>query len=99
MDAKVIFVTEVQLKAYIADAVHEGLNTALKKIQPTGAVGSPPLPILSSEQVKEMTGWPDGTFYRKVNEMPDGIVIRGKSKRLLFDRERLISWLQTPVEP
>ena len=57
------------------------------------------LPVLSSEQVKTMTGWPDGTFYQKVNQMPPGIVIRGKSKRLLFDRELLMTWLKTPVKP
>ncbi|WP_288428932.1 hypothetical protein [uncultured Spirosoma sp.] len=56
-------------------------------------------PILSADQVKEMTGWPDGTFYAKVAKMPEGVVIRGKSKRLLFDREKFMQWLQTPVQP
>lgn len=51
------------------------------------------VPILSSAQVKAMTGWPDGTFYQKVGQMPEGVVIRGKSKRLLFDRAKFISWL------
>ena len=55
-------------------------------------------PVLSSEQVKKMTGWPDGTFYQKVSQMPEGVVIRGKSKRLLFDRELFMQWLKTPVE-
>ena len=55
-------------------------------------------PILSSKQVQEMTGWPNGTFYAKVAEMPEGVVIR-KSKRLLFDRENLMVWLKTPARP
>ena len=55
-------------------------------------------PILSSKQVQEMTGWPNGTFYAKVSKMPEGVVIR-KSKRLLFDREKLMVWLKTPARP
>ncbi len=47
--------------------------------------------------VQQMTGWPDGTFYAKVHQMPEGVVIRGKSKRLLFDLEKLEEWLKTPV--
>lgn len=58
-----------------------------------------PAPVLSAEQIKEMTGWPKGTFYAKVREMPEGVVIRGKSKRLLFDRAKFLQWLQTPVQP
>lgn len=55
-------------------------------------------PILSADQVREMTGWPKGTFYAKVSAMPEGVVIRGKSRRLLFDREKFMQWLQTPVQ-
>lgn len=55
-------------------------------------------PILNAKQIKDMTGWPNGTFYAKVAEMPDGVVIRGKSKRLLFDREAFFTWLKTPIE-
>lgn len=55
-------------------------------------------PILSAKQVKDMTGWPNGTFYAKVAEMPADVVIR-RSKRLLFDRENLLVWLKTPVKP
>lgn len=58
-----------------------------------------PAPILSAKQVKNMTGWPDGTFYAKIATMPEGVVIRGKSKRLLIDREKFMAWLQTPVQP
>ena len=57
------------------------------------APSTEPSPIISSEHVKAMTGWPDGTFYQKVHQMPEGVVIRGKSKRLLFDRAKLIAWL------
>ena len=56
-----------------------------------------PAPIISANEVKKMTGWPNGTFYAKVAQMPKGVVIR-KSKRLLFDREQLIVWLKTPVK-
>ena len=56
-------------------------------------------PILSAKQVKGMTGWPDGTFYAKVAQMPEDVVIRGKSKRLLFDREKFLAWLKEPVQP
>jgi hypothetical protein len=56
-------------------------------------------PILSAAEVKKMTGWPDGTFYAKASKMPEGVVIRGKSKRLLFDREQFMQWLKTPVQP
>lgn len=58
----------------------------------------PDAPVLSSEQVKTMTGWPNGTFYFKVSQMPEGVVIRGRSKRLLFDREKLMVWLKSPVQ-
>jgi hypothetical protein len=61
-------------------------------------VPTPTAPITSAKQLKEWTGWPDGTFYQKVSEMPDGVVIRGKSKRLLFDTEKLMAWLKTPVQ-
>jgi hypothetical protein len=53
-------------------------------------------PVMSSAQVKAMTGWPDGTFYQKVSEMPEGVVIRGRSKRLMFNREPLLTWLNNP---
>lgn len=70
------------------------------KHQPSTPVNVPAdaLPILSAKQVKDMTGWPDGTFYQKVHQMPEGVVIRGKSKRLLFDRIKLISWLTASDE-
>ncbi|SFF15272.1 hypothetical protein [Spirosoma endophyticum] len=51
-------------------------------------------PIISAAEVKKMTGWPPGTFYAKVASMPAGIVIRNRSKRLLFNRAQLLEWLQ-----
>jgi hypothetical protein len=71
----------------------------LRRNQRTPNVPTPTAPILSAKQVKDMTGWPDGTFYQKVAEMPDGVVIRGKSKRLLFDAEKFMKWLKAPVRP
>lgn len=62
---------------------------------PSSAADASLIPIISAADVEKMTGWPDGTFYAKVAEMPKGVVIRNRSKRLLFDRALLIAWLQS----
>ncbi|MBD2757130.1 hypothetical protein [Spirosoma validum] len=72
------------------DAILELLRT-----KNTHAIPVEPIPILSAADVKKMTGWPNGTFYAKVAIMPEGIVIRNRSKRLLFNRARLLEWLQS----
>ena len=84
-----------ELEILIERSVLRALNkaTPVTPPQPVNVA-----PILSSKQVQEMTGWPNGTFYAKVAQMPEGIVIR-KSKRLLFDREKLMVWLKTPARP
>ena len=88
----------------LPEAVHflareiSDLKDLVRQLSPTPAQPLNAAPILSSKQVQEMTGWPNGTFYAKVAEMPEGVVIR-KSKRLLFDREKLMVWLKTPARP
>lgn len=81
--------------------IREAVADALQCHQPPTPAASSlnTAPVLSANQVKEMTGWPNGTFYAKVAQMPEGVVIRGKSKRLLFHRENFMQWLQTPVQP
>ena len=76
------------------ESVLQELRLQRNNAQPVVATS----PILSADQVKEMTGWPKGTFYAKVAQMPEGVVIRGKSRRLLFNREKFMQWLQTPVQ-
>ncbi len=56
-----------------------------------------PLPIFSKKQVMEMTGWPPGTLNQKIAEMPEGVVIKGRSRRNCFDREKFLEWLKTPA--
>ena len=80
----------------VAQCVQEAIQKISISSAPTISVDS--APVLSSKQVKDMTGWPTSTFYAKVGQMPAGVCIR-KSKRLLFDREKFIKWLKTPVEP
>lgn len=63
----------------------------------TNPTPTPIAPVMSSKQVQGMTGWPNGTFYAKVAEMPEGVVIRGRSKRLMFNTAPLIAWLQAPT--
>lgn len=80
--------------------IEKSVIRALAKATPPPAINpADAAPILSAADVKKMTGWPDGTFYAKVPQMPEGVVIRGKSKRLLFDRELFLQWLKTPVQP
>lgn len=67
----------------------------LIRLPATKSLGSNLPPILYKKHIQEMTGWPDGTFYAKVREMPPEVVIRGKSKRLLFDRDNFLAWLRT----
>ncbi|GAB3949973.1 hypothetical protein GCM10028805_27250 [Spirosoma harenae] len=55
--------------------------------------------ITTPKKIMEMTGWPRSTFYGKLKEMPEGVVIRGKSKRLLIDEEKFVAWAKTPIEP
>lgn len=86
----------------LENLIEKSVLRALGKTTLTNSTATPPsvyvAPILSAEQVKDMTGWPNGTFYAKVAQMPDGVVIRGKSKRLLFDREKFMLWLKNPDE-
>ena len=79
-------------------AIEDVLQDLRRNPAPATAPGNA-LPFLSAAEVKQMTGWPNGTFYAKVAQMPEGVVIRGRSKRLVFDRARLIEWLKTPVVP
>ncbi|KAB7731924.1 hypothetical protein F5984_06800 [Rudanella paleaurantiibacter] len=53
--------------------------------------------IGSKKDIQAVTGWPDGTIYAKVAQMPSGIVIRGRSKRLLFDLDKFEQWIKTAV--
>lgn len=86
-----------ELEAVIEKAVTKSMtNKSLTTVQPT----IEPLPkIGNKEHIIALTGWPSGTFYQKVAQMPEGVVIRGKSKRLLFDMELFVKWLKTPVQP
>jgi len=70
-----------------------------QKLFPPATPPGPSAPITSAKQLKDMTGWPNGTFYAKVAEMPEGVVLRGRSKRLMFDTEKLMVWLKTPARP
>jgi hypothetical protein len=94
MAEELILTTPAQLKSLLIESV----AIALKHHQPPAPAPSAAdtAPVMSSGEVKKMTGWPNGTFYQKVSEMPEGVVIRGRSKRLLFNREALVTWLNTP---
>ncbi len=82
----------------LENLIEKSVLRALSKAAPVPPQPADVAPVMSSKQVQEMTGWPNGTFYAKVAEMPEGVVIR-KSKRLLFDREKLMVWLKTPARP
>lgn len=86
-----IQLTGGDLETLIFDCVDRAIKLNTQSLARTPATDA--APFMSSDQVKKMTGWPDGTFYLKVGQMPEGVVIRGKSKRLLFDRTKFIAWL------
>ncbi len=96
IEEKIASITKdlVTIKAQQAEILQVLRGTAPPSTTPADAA-----PIMSAKQVKEMTDWPDGTLYAKVATMPEGVVIRGRSKRLLFDRAKFLQWLQTPVKP
>lgn len=99
MSAKLTFNDLPEAVHFLSREVAD-LKDLVRQLIPSPAyIPTSTAPILSSQEIKQMTGWPDGTFYQKVAEMPDGVVIRGKSKRLLFDREKFVLWLKSPVTP
>jgi hypothetical protein len=77
--------------------IEKSVQRALKQQADNIPLPTEAAPILSAVEVRKMTGWPAGTFYAKVAQMPAGVVIRGKSKRLLFDRAKFLQWLQNPA--
>ena len=89
------------LASLIRPIVKEAIRNELSDLKTNLANTHPAnvAPIMGKAEVIAMTGWPEGTFYLKVSQMPDGVVIRGKSKRLIIDREKFMAWLKTPVQP
>lgn len=86
-----VFLSEL-LRPIIREAIKECSTPANNQPQVTSIQSRALPPLSTSQQVKDLTGWPDSTFYAKVREMPTGIVIR-RSRRLLFNTEALLNWL------
>jgi hypothetical protein len=77
----------------------EALLIDIKHRPQTPPNAAPTKRLGSFKDLLALTGWPASTARAKTAIMPDGCVIRGRSKRLVYDLEAVEKWLKTPVQP